>query len=91
MSEAGDEDYFTKALLDYEAEYEVAFTLHHCWRVLRKYLKWMDSEVPNFEAKKIYTKRYKSSRFSSFNPDFRDASINLNVDGGDDEEDEAGS
>nr|GEY95057.1 hypothetical protein [Tanacetum cinerariifolium] len=46
MSGAGDEDYFAKALLDYEAEYRVPFTLCHCW----------------------------------------DASINLNVDGGDNEE-----
>ncbi|GJY33797.1 hypothetical protein Tco_0418266 [Tanacetum coccineum] len=26
----GDEDYFAKALLDYEAEYGVSFTLRHC-------------------------------------------------------------
>ncbi|GJY33798.1 hypothetical protein Tco_0418267 [Tanacetum coccineum] len=48
----------------------------------------MDSEVPNFEAKKIDANRYKSSESSSFNPDSGDASNNLNVDGGDDEEDE---
>ncbi|GJZ73540.1 hypothetical protein Tco_0637686 [Tanacetum coccineum] len=50
-------------------------------------LKWMDSEVPNFEAKKRDAKRYKSSGSSSFNPDYENASINLNVDDGDDEED----
>ncbi|GKB01129.1 hypothetical protein Tco_0829173 [Tanacetum coccineum] len=55
-SGAGHEDYFATALLDYEAEYEVSFTLHHCWEALRK----------------------KSG----------DASINLNFDVGDDEEDE---
>ncbi|GJY46644.1 hypothetical protein Tco_0435707 [Tanacetum coccineum] len=48
----------------------------------------MDSEVPNFEAKKRDTKRYKSSGSSSFNPDYGNASINLNVDDGDEEEDE---
>ncbi|GJU27873.1 retrotransposon protein, putative, ty1-copia subclass [Tanacetum coccineum] len=60
-SGAGDEDYFAMILLDYEAEYEVPFTLRHCWKVLRKSLILMGSEVPN---------------------------INLNVDVGDDEEDE---
>ncbi|GKE02926.1 hypothetical protein Tco_1390909 [Tanacetum coccineum] len=62
ISGAEDEDYFTKALLDYEAEYGV--------------------------LKEIDAKRYKSSGSSLFNPDYEDASINLNVDGGDDEEDE---
>ncbi|GKD95723.1 hypothetical protein Tco_1379620 [Tanacetum coccineum] len=55
MSGAEDEDYFAKALLNYEAEYEVPFTLCHSWEVLRKSLKWMDSEVLNFEEKKINT------------------------------------
>ncbi|GKB17660.1 hypothetical protein Tco_0851583 [Tanacetum coccineum] len=29
-SGAGDEDYFATTLLDYEAEHEMPFTLHHC-------------------------------------------------------------
>ncbi|GJW37236.1 hypothetical protein Tco_0060156 [Tanacetum coccineum] len=50
-SEAGDEDYYNRALLDYEAEHGMQFTLLHCW-------------------------------------ESGDASINMNVDVGDDEEDE---
>ncbi|GKB67805.1 U1 small nuclear ribonucleoprotein C-like protein [Tanacetum coccineum] len=30
-SGAGDEDYFNRALLDYEAEHGMQFTLRHCW------------------------------------------------------------
>ncbi|GKD73550.1 RNA-directed DNA polymerase, eukaryota [Tanacetum coccineum] len=87
MSGARDKDYLANALLDYEAEYGVPFTLRHCWEVLRKSLKWMDGEVLKFDGKKKDAKRYKTSRSSSFNIEPRDASINLNVDVGDDEED----
>ncbi|GKC50027.1 hypothetical protein Tco_1072772 [Tanacetum coccineum] len=54
MSGAGDQDYFEKALLDYEAEYGVPFG-------------WI---------------------LNSFNTESGDARINLNVDVGDDNEDE---
>nr|GEV48262.1 hypothetical protein [Tanacetum cinerariifolium] len=50
--------------------------------------KLMDSEVSNFEAKKRDAKRYKSSGSSSFNTESGDASINMNVDARDDEENE---
>ncbi|GJZ15428.1 hypothetical protein Tco_0551105 [Tanacetum coccineum] len=63
-SGAGDEDYYARALLDYEAEHGMQFTLHHCWE------------------------RYKTSGSGSFNTESGDASINLNVDVGDDGEDE---
>ncbi|GJR93034.1 hypothetical protein Tco_0265208 [Tanacetum coccineum] len=53
-SGAGDEDYYARALLDYEVEHGMSFTLRHYWEVLNVW----------------------------------DASINLNVDVGDDEEDE---
>ncbi|GKB75483.1 hypothetical protein Tco_0942378, partial [Tanacetum coccineum] len=58
-SGAGDEDYFAMVLLNYEAEHEISFTLHHYWEV------------------------------SSFNTESGNASINLNVDVGDDEEDKS--
>ncbi|GJZ52083.1 zinc finger BED domain-containing protein RICESLEEPER 2-like protein [Tanacetum coccineum] len=48
----------------------------------------MDSEVPKFDGKKKDAKRYKTSGSSSFNTESEDASINLNVAVGDDEEDE---
>nr|GEW35690.1 ribonuclease H-like domain-containing protein [Tanacetum cinerariifolium] len=61
-SRTGDEDYFNRALLDYEAETGVPFKLRHCWEVLKGSPKWMQK--------------------------FGKASINLNVDVGDDKEDE---
>ncbi|GJY42094.1 hypothetical protein Tco_0429364 [Tanacetum coccineum] len=48
----------------------------------------MDSEVPNFAAKQQAGKRYKTTGSSLFNTESGDASINLNVDVGDDDEDE---
>ncbi|GKD47796.1 hypothetical protein Tco_1276772 [Tanacetum coccineum] len=87
-SRAVDEDYFATTLLDYEAEYEVPFTLRHYWKVSRKSSILMGSEVPKFDGKKKDTKRYKTYGSSSFNTESGDASINLNVDVGDDEEDE---
>ncbi|GJT51192.1 hypothetical protein Tco_0977349 [Tanacetum coccineum] len=51
-------------------------------------LKWMDNEVPKFGAKKKDAKRYKTYESSLFNTKSGDGSINLNVDAGDDEEDE---
>ncbi|GJW57422.1 hypothetical protein Tco_0104153 [Tanacetum coccineum] len=50
-SGARDEDYFNKALLDYEAEFGVPFTLCHCCKVLRHSPKWWDQEVPKFKKK----------------------------------------
>ena len=51
-------------MLNYEAEYRVQFTLHHCWEALRKCAKWNDVEVPNFEDNirvGLVSKRYKST------------------------------
>ncbi|GJV34025.1 hypothetical protein Tco_1394425 [Tanacetum coccineum] len=45
-SRAGDEDYFNKALVDYEAEFRVPFTLCHCWEIFKNSLKWWEQEVP---------------------------------------------
>ncbi|GJU24248.1 zinc finger BED domain-containing protein RICESLEEPER 2-like protein [Tanacetum coccineum] len=62
-----------------------------CIAVISRYLKILgcdNTEVPNFNAKKKAGKRYKTFRSSSFNTESGDASINLNFDVGDDEEDE---
>nr|GEW89622.1 hypothetical protein [Tanacetum cinerariifolium]GEZ94749.1 hypothetical protein [Tanacetum cinerariifolium] len=56
-SGAGEEYYFAMALLDYEAKHGVPLTLHHCWEVLRKSLKWTDTKVPNIPTKKKDGKR----------------------------------
>nr|GEV67671.1 ribonuclease 3-like protein 3 [Tanacetum cinerariifolium] len=49
--------------------------------VIRKILKWMDTEVLNFLANHQASKRYKTSGSSSFNTESEDASINLNKKG----------
>nr|GEZ81317.1 hypothetical protein [Tanacetum cinerariifolium] len=87
-SGARDEDYYNRALLDYEAEHGMQFTHLHCWEVLKGSPKWMETEVPKFLSNPQACKRYKTSGSSSFDTEFGDASINLNVDVGDDEEDE---
>ncbi|GJW88098.1 hypothetical protein Tco_0163438 [Tanacetum coccineum] len=53
-------------------------------------LKWTETKVPKFLAKSVEGsgKRYKTSGSSSFNTESGEASINLNVDVSDDEEDE---
>ncbi|GKE94366.1 hypothetical protein Tco_1579221, partial [Tanacetum coccineum] len=63
-SRAGDENYFNKVLLDYEAKFGVQFTLRHYWE------------------------RNKTSGSSSFNIESEDTSFNLNVDAGDEDENE---
>ncbi|GKC60654.1 hypothetical protein Tco_1088252 [Tanacetum coccineum] len=83
-----DEDYYNRALLDYEAKHGMSFTPRHCWKVLKGSLKWMETEVPKFLSNPQASKRYKTSGSSYFNTEFGDASINLNVDVGDDEKDE---
>ncbi|GKC02437.1 glutathione S-transferase T3-like protein [Tanacetum coccineum] len=84
-SGAGDEDYFNKALLDYEAEFGLPFTLRHCWEVLKYSPKWLKQVVPKYSKS---SKKSKTSGSSSFNTESGDASINLNVDAGDDDENE---
>ncbi|GKE63628.1 zinc finger BED domain-containing protein RICESLEEPER 2-like protein, partial [Tanacetum coccineum] len=72
----------------YEAETVTTFKLRHCWEILKGSPKWMQSEVPKFVGKSAEgSKRYKTSGSSSFNIESGEASINLNVDVGDDEED----
>ncbi|GJY80796.1 hypothetical protein Tco_0493547 [Tanacetum coccineum] len=72
-SRAGDEDYFNKALVDYEVEFRVPFTLRHCWEVLRHSPKWWDQEVLKFLTNKNDAKRSKKFGSSSFNTKFEDA------------------
>nr|GEX67743.1 hypothetical protein [Tanacetum cinerariifolium] len=60
------EDYFAKALSDYKAEFEVPFTLRHCWGILRHSQKWWDQEVPKFLTNPNAAKRSKASGSRSF-------------------------
>ncbi|GJR32799.1 hypothetical protein Tco_1109031 [Tanacetum coccineum] len=76
-SGVGDEDYYNRALLDYEAETEVPFKLRHCWEVLKCSPKWMKIKVLKFLAKsgEGSGKRYKTSGSSSFNTESGEANI----------------
>ncbi|GKC89667.1 hypothetical protein Tco_1150316 [Tanacetum coccineum] len=88
-SGASDADCHARSLMDYEAETETTFKLHHCWVILKDGPKWMQSELPKFATKsKGGSKRYKSSGSSLFNTEPEEASINLNANVGDDNEDE---
>ncbi|GKA34441.1 gamma-glutamyltranspeptidase 1 [Tanacetum coccineum] len=86
-SGAGDEDYFNKALLDYEVKFGVPFTLRHSWEILKKSPKWWEQVVPKYSNPNV-AKKSKTSGSSSFNTESGDASFNLNVDAEDEDENE---
>nr|GFC42457.1 hypothetical protein [Tanacetum cinerariifolium] len=87
-SGAGAEDYVQKAMIHYEVETGFPFKLRHCWEVLRDRPKWKEIELPRFSTGSGGSKRHKSSGFSSFNTESGEASINLNTNVGDNNEDE---
>ncbi|GJY20489.1 RNA-directed DNA polymerase, eukaryota [Tanacetum coccineum] len=90
-SVAIDADYLQRALIDYQAEYGVSFTLLHCWEVLKESEKCRSGEVPLFMKDRDDGKnrRYKSSGSSSFNTkESGEESINLNTTVGDEAENE---
>ncbi|GJU68738.1 hypothetical protein Tco_1254997 [Tanacetum coccineum] len=73
----------------YQAETGTTFKLLHCWEILKDSPKWKQSELPKFTAESGRgSKRYKSSGSSSFNTESGEASINLNTNVGDNDEDE---
>ncbi|GJY95013.1 hypothetical protein Tco_0511374, partial [Tanacetum coccineum] len=41
-SEASDEDYYARELVDYEAETGTTFKLLHCWEILKDHPKWQE-------------------------------------------------
>ncbi|GJS94816.1 hypothetical protein Tco_0801784 [Tanacetum coccineum] len=78
-SGAGDEDYVQKAMIHYQAETRLPFKFRHCWDVLKDSPKFADIAFPNLSQRSQGSnKRHMSSGSSSFNPEFGDASINLN-------------
>ncbi|GJS89590.1 glutathione S-transferase T3-like protein [Tanacetum coccineum] len=90
-SGASDTDYLQRALIYYQAEYGVSFTLLHCWEVLKDSEKWNSGELPAFrqEREDGKNKRCKSSGSSSFNTkDSGEGSINLNTTIGSEDENE---
>nr|GEU80104.1 hypothetical protein [Tanacetum cinerariifolium] len=85
---AGAEYYVQKAMIHYEVETGIPFKLRHCWEVLRDRPKWQEIALPKFSTGSGGSKRHKSSGSSSFNIESGEASINLNTNVGDNNEDE---
>ncbi|GKB53773.1 RNA-directed DNA polymerase, eukaryota [Tanacetum coccineum] len=90
-SGASDTDYLQRALIGYQAEYGVPFTLLHCREVLKDSEKWNSGELLAFRQEKEdgKNKSYKSSGSNSFNTkDSGEGSINLNTTVGSEDENE---
>ncbi|GJR72345.1 glutathione S-transferase T3-like protein [Tanacetum coccineum] len=87
-SGAKDEDYVQRAMIHYEIEIEIPFKLRHCWEILKDLPKWQEIATPKFSTGSGGSKRHKSSGSSSFNTESGEASINLNTNVGDNDEDE---
>nr|GEU53378.1 hypothetical protein [Tanacetum cinerariifolium] len=75
-------------MIHYEIETEIPFKLHHCWEILKDRLKWQEIAIPKFSTGSGRSKRHKSSGCSSFNIDSGEASINMNPNVGDNDQDE---
>nr|GEY13330.1 hypothetical protein [Tanacetum cinerariifolium] len=87
-SGAEDEDYIQTAMIHYEVETEIPFKLLHCWEVLKDRPKWQEIALPKSSTGSGGSKRHKSAGSSSFNTESGEASINLNTNVGDNDEDE---
>ncbi|GJY03647.1 putative reverse transcriptase domain-containing protein [Tanacetum coccineum] len=88
-SGAGDADYVQRAMIHYEIDTGLPFKLHHCWEILKDHPKWQEIAIPNFNTgSEGGSKRHKSTGSSSFNTESGEASINLNTNVNDNNEDE---
>ncbi|GJT78982.1 glutathione S-transferase T3-like protein [Tanacetum coccineum] len=87
-SGAEDEDYVQRAIIHYEIKIGLPFKLRHCWEILKDRPKWQEIAIPKFATESGGSKRRKSSGSSSFNTESGEASINLNTNVGDNNEDE---
>nr|GEW93502.1 hypothetical protein [Tanacetum cinerariifolium] len=88
-SRDGDEDYVQRAMIHYEIETGLSYKLRHCWEILKDSPKWQEIALPKFATKSGGgSKRHKSSGSCSLNTESGDASINLNTNAGDNDEDE---
>ncbi|GJS49916.1 hypothetical protein Tco_0600037 [Tanacetum coccineum] len=78
VSGVGDEDYFQREMIHYQAETGLPFKFRHCWDVSKDSSKFQEIAFPNFNTgSERVSRRHKSSGSSSFNTEFGDASINL--------------
>ncbi|GJU49163.1 gamma-glutamyltranspeptidase 1 [Tanacetum coccineum] len=88
-SGAGDADYVQRAMIHYEIDTGLPFKLRRCWEILKDHPKWKEIAIPNFNTvSKGGSKRHKSTGSSSFNIESGEASINLNTNVDDNDEDE---
>ncbi|GKD41644.1 gamma-glutamyltranspeptidase 1 [Tanacetum coccineum] len=88
-SGAGDEDYVQRAMIHYQIDTGIPFKLRHCWEVLKDHPKWQEIAIPTFNTgSEGSSKRHKSTGSSSFNTESGEASINLNSNVGDNDEDD---
>nr|GEX33399.1 putative reverse transcriptase domain-containing protein [Tanacetum cinerariifolium] len=87
-SGAEDTDYVQRAMIHYEINTELPFKLRHCWEILKDHPKWQEIAIPNFNTgSEGGSKRHKSTGSSSFNTESGEASINLNTNVDDNDED----
>nr|GEY43035.1 hypothetical protein [Tanacetum cinerariifolium] len=87
-SGAGDEDYIQRAMIHYEIDTGIPFKLYHCWKILKDCPKWQEIALPKFSTGSEGSKRHKLFGSSSFNTKSWEASINLNTNVGDNDEDD---
>ncbi|GJR83335.1 putative reverse transcriptase domain-containing protein [Tanacetum coccineum] len=88
-SGVGDADYVQRARIHYEIDTELPFKLRHYWEILKDHPKWQEIAIPNFNTgSEGGSKRHKSTGSSSFNTESGEASINLNTNVDDNDEDE---
>ncbi|GJS63015.1 glutathione S-transferase T3-like protein [Tanacetum coccineum] len=88
-SGAGDADYVQRVMIHYEIDTGLPFKLRRCWEILKDHPKWKEIAIPNFNTvSKGGSKRHKSTGSSSFNIESGEASINLNTNVDDNDEDE---
>ncbi|GJR38310.1 putative reverse transcriptase domain-containing protein [Tanacetum coccineum] len=88
-SGAGDAYYVQRAMIHYEIYTGLPFKLCHCWEILKDHPKWQEIAIPNFNTgSEGGSKRHKSTGSSSFNTMSKEASINLNTNIDNNNEDE---
>ncbi|GJW60271.1 hypothetical protein Tco_0109606 [Tanacetum coccineum] len=86
---ASDKDYINREMTHYQVETGLTFKYRHCWEVLKDSPKWKEIALPKLSIEfEGGSKRHKSSGSTSFNAESGDASINLNTNAGDNDEDD---
>ncbi|GKD89418.1 hypothetical protein Tco_1364925 [Tanacetum coccineum] len=88
-SGAGDADYVQRAMIHYEIDTGLPFKLRHYWKILKDHPKCQEIAIPSFNTGfEGGSERHKSTGSSSFNTESGEASINLNTNVDNNDEDE---